>query len=226
MHVHPKASIRTTALSCTYPLFRMHVHLRLAKQQIRLRCTYPLFRMHVHRWDLLSIPVVGCTYPLFRMHVHHTTTAEHKILGCTYPLFRMHVHPIRMDSCSSHVVLTHYSECMFIPIEIQKDTIALYLPTIQNACSSYKNLVKSLICCTYPLFRMHVHPWTTVSFFRRSCTYPLFRMHVHLRGQKSYERSCCTYPLFRMHVHPQISIILYNRHLLNVRALLFLLLYI
>ena len=81
-----------------------------------------------------------------------------------------------------HVVLTHYSESMFISRFLEPNSSMLYLPTIQNACSSL--------------------------------------------SQQTAVRLSCTYPLFRMHVHHQISIILYNRHLLNVRALLFLLLYI
>ena len=80
--------------------------------------------------------------------------------------------------------------------------LRLYLPTIQNACSSERNNLIHTLSCTYPLFRMHVHQ---------------LELFMVLVGS-------CTYPLFRMHVHPQINIILYNRHLLNVRALLFLLL--
>ena len=68
----------------------------------------------------------------------------------------------------------------------------LYLPTIQNACSSKDIRILLIVSCTYPLFRMHVQPRVIGK--------------ANLFG--------CTYPLFRMHVQPQINIILYNRHLL------------
>ena len=42
--------------------------------------------------------------------------------------------------------------------------ILLYLPTIQNACSSIKNMIFSLNSCTYPLFRMHVHRRVAIMF--------------------------------------------------------------
>ena len=36
--------------------------------------------------------------------------------------------------------------------------IMLYLPIIQNTCSSEGTKINFNNCCTYPSFRMHVHP--------------------------------------------------------------------
>ena len=130
-----------------------------------------------------------------------------------------------MDSDCMLYLVTN-SDCMFISKSNQYGKLSLYLPTIQNACSSCMKRRYGSAGCTYPLFRMHVHRRSSTMVKAYCCTYPLFRMHVHLKLITDIQARSCTYPLFRMHVHPQINIILYNRHLLNVRALLFLLLYI
>lgn len=43
----------------------------------------------------------------------------------------------------------------------------LYLPTIQNACSSGRQSRKTLDGCTYPLFSMHVHPQINIILYNR-----------------------------------------------------------
>ena len=45
--------------------------------------------------------------------------------------------------------------------------VKLYLPTIQNACSSSKPTMSIWISCTYPLFRMHVHPQINIILYNR-----------------------------------------------------------
>ena len=43
----------------------------------------------------------------------------------------------------------------------------LYLPTIQNACSSKAMTISFGLRCTYPLFRMHVHPQINIILYNR-----------------------------------------------------------
>ena len=69
---------------------------------------------------------------------------------------------------------------------------ALYLPTIQDACSSKY--------CE----NMNID-WLYLPTIQDACSSSCYNVYLS---------NGCTYPLFRMHVHPQINIILYNRHLL------------
>ena len=66
-----------------------------------------------------------------------------------------------------YVVLTNYSECMFIYHSVISVAGQLYLPTIQNACSSIDRPCLRYTCCTYPLFRMHVHPQINIILYNR-----------------------------------------------------------
>ena len=159
--------------------------------------------MHVHRSSPGFSFNSGCTYPLFRMHVHLPMSISARWLGCTYPLFRMHVHR-RADGIQCRcVVLTHYSGCMFIRDLFISIVNALYLPTIQNACSSllawvlvqlrlylptiqnacsstdeYKRKMARLYLPTIQDACSSQSRWHTMPL---RCTYPLFRMHVHQR---------------------------------------------
>ena len=55
------------------------------------------------------------------------------------------------------------------------------------------------------------------------CTYQSYRMYIHLPFNRWLGSLSCTYPSFRMYIHRDVRTILNNRHLLNVRAILFLL---
>ena len=57
----------------------------------------------------------------------------------------MHVHLIKKISDRKEVVLTHYSECMFIRETVVRVRVRLYLPT----------------------FRMHVHPQINIILYNR-----------------------------------------------------------
>ena len=128
-----------------------------------------------------------------------------------------------MDSDCMLYLVTN-SDCMFISKSNQYGKLSLYLPTIQNACSSLLAWVLVQLRLYLPTIQNACSSERNNLIHTLSCTYPLFRMHVHQLELFMVLVGSCTYPLFRMHVHPQINIILYNRHLLNVRALLFLLL--
>ena len=56
----------------------------------------------------------------------------------------------------------------------------------------------------------------------KGSTYTLFRMHVHLASDRTAIPLVVLTHYSECMFIPQISIILYNRHLLNIRALLFL----
>ena len=129
-----------------------------------------------------------------------------------------------MDSDCMLYLVTN-SDCMCISKSNQYGKLSLYLPTIQNACSSLTHSSHTVLSCTYPLFRMHVH-LVDGSIILRNVVLTHYSECMFILPWNLPDSIGCTYPLFRMHVHPQINIILYNRHLLNVRALLFLLLYI
>ena len=79
------------------------------------------------------------------MHVHQKSGGKCRCSSCTYPLFRMHVHQEINMLYEAKVVLTHYSECMFIVILYSHLTKLLYLPTIQNACSSVETGEKEMV---------------------------------------------------------------------------------
>lgn len=59
------------------------------------------------------------------------------------------------------------SDCMFISKSNQYGKLSLYLPTIQNACSSTLLAVFLIYRCTYPLFIMHVHPQINIILYNR-----------------------------------------------------------
>ena len=129
----------------------------------------------------------------------------------------------QISSMFAEVVLTHHSECKTILMADKKFFKVLYLPIIQNARPS----IIVTICFDGMLYLpiiQNARPSAGHLPLRMwSCTYPSFRMQDHPRDMMDGGAVCCTYPSFRMQDHPQISIILNNRHLLNIRALLFLL---
>ena len=99
------------------------------------------------------------------------------------------------------VVLTNLSECISFSEKAINRGAALYLPIFQNVYPSHSGCGKE----------------------HAGCTYPSFRMYIHLEAKNNNKNGSCTYPSFKMYIHRDVRTILNNRHLLNVRAILFLL---
>ena len=84
--------------------------------------------------------------------------------------------PTIQNACSSLLAWVLVQLRLYLPTiqnacsstdEYKRKMARLYLPTIQDACSSQSRWHTMPLRCTYPLFRMHVHPQINIILYNR-----------------------------------------------------------